>query len=95
MDCTFQIITGLVARFVNEVDDLSLEELKLIRSLNHIILRNKFDIKDRRYVIHRGLEENYTYAYNFLSTIKPEYASHLENARADLETAVTNISTLQ
>ena len=83
MDCTFQIITGLVARFVNEVDDLSLEELKLIRSLNHIILRNKFNIKDRRYVIHRGLEENYTYAYNFLSTIKPEYASHLENARAE------------
>ena len=44
MDCTFQIITGLVARFVNEVDDLSLEELKLIRSLNHIILRNKLMI---------------------------------------------------
>ena len=69
MDCTFQIITGLVARFINEVDELSLEDLKLIRSLNHIILRNKFEIRDRRYVIHRGLEENYTYAYDFLSTI--------------------------
>ena len=43
MDCTFQIITGLVARFINEVDELSLEDLKLIRSLNHIILRNKFE----------------------------------------------------
>ena len=83
MDCTFQIITGLVARFINEVDELSLEDLKLIRSLNHIILRNKFEIRDRRYVIHRGLEENYTYAYDFLSIIKPEYASHLEKSRVE------------
>lgn len=81
MDCTFQIMTGLVARFVEEVDNLTLEDLKLIRSLNHIILRNDFKIRDRRYVIHRGLEENYKYAYDFLKTIKTEYADHLEMAR--------------
>ena len=65
------------------LDGAKLEELKLIKSLNDIVLRNKFNQKILGYKEKMDLDYTASLAYTFFKYLSEDYASYFEKRLTD------------
>lgn len=65
------------------LDGAKLEELKLIKSLNDIVLRNKFNQKILGYKEKMNLDHTASLAYTFFKYLSEDYASYFEKRLTD------------